>query len=308
MDWSEITVKVDREYSDSAAAISNMAVPYGIYIEDYSDIEESAWEIAHIDLIDEELLKKDKNICLIHIYIPKEENSAIYKKYLKSSFSNAGIPCEITDATVNDDEWLNGWKKYFKPIEVGDKLVIKPSWEEYDNNTSRKEVVIDPGAAFGTGTHATTSLCLKLVERYLNAGDCVLDVGCGSGILSIAASLLGAKYALGIDIDETAVKIAKENAKINGIEKVTEYVCGDLCNKVSGKYELVCANIVADVIIRMLIDIDKYMKKDAVLIVSGIIDIRADDVKDAFSSSGYKIIEEMRKDNWYAFALKKGEE
>lgn len=305
MNWSEISVKTEQVRLEEAAAIANMTVPYGIYIEDYSDLEVEAEEIAHIDLIDEDLLNKDRTVAIIHLYIPENESISEHLEYLKATLSAAGINYEIDTALVKDGDWINGWKKYFKPIEVGDSLVVMPSWEKYENRTGRKEVILDPGVAFGTGAHATTSLCLSLTEKYIHKGDRVLDVGCGSGILSIAACLLGADSAVGVDIDETAVRIAKENAEINGVSAVTEYYCGDLFEKVSGKYELVCANIVADVIIRLLESIDCFLSENAVIITSGIIDIRADDVKNGFEKFGFKILEELRKDNWYAFAITK---
>ena len=162
---------------------------------------------------------------------------------------------------------------------------------------------IDPGAAFGTGTHATTTLCLELLEQYVRENDTMLDIGTGSGILSIASVLLGAKSAVGVDIDEVAVKVANENAEINNITDKTQFIQGDLAEKVSGKFNVVCANIVADVIIRLLENVDTFFEENTVLICSGIINIRVDDVKAAFSEHGYKIIAERTKDNWYAFAV-----
>ena len=168
----------------------------------------------------------------------------------------------------------------------------------------RKILSIDPGAAFGTGTHATTSLCLELLENYVTEGSKMLDVGCGSGILAVASALLGAKEALGVDIDSVAVKVAKENAEINEVSDRVKFEVGDLTKTVSGKYNIICANIVADAIIMLSKDIKTFFAPDAVCIVSGIIDIRADEVKEALSGYGLKIIEERKKDNWYAFVLK----
>ena len=178
-----------------------------------------------------------------------------------------------------------------------------PSWESYDNVSGRKILHIDPGAAFGTGTHATTSLCLAMLENYVTDGLKMLDIGCGSGILSIAAVLLGAESAVGVDIDAQSVKTARENAELNSQSGKTEYIVGDLADKVSGKFNVVCANIVADVVIRLLESVRDYMAENAVLLVSGIIDAREQDVLLAAEKHGFTVKEKQYKDNWCAFAL-----
>lgn len=303
MNWTEITVKIPTEYTDTAAAIANMTVPYGIYIEDYSDLEAKAEEIAHIDLIDEELINKDRTEALIHIYISECDNAAEALAFLKERLTAENIPFSCGAEGVNDADWSENWKKYFHATEIGDKLAIVPSWEEYDNKENRKILHIDPGAAFGTGTHATTSLCLSMLENYVAEGSKMLDIGCGSGILSIASVLLGAKTAVGVDIDAQSVKTAKENAELNNVSGKTEYIVGDLADKISGKYNVVCANIVADVVIRLLGDVRAFMEENAVLLVSGIIDARENDVLAAAEKHGFKVKEKQYKDNWCAFAL-----
>lgn len=303
MNWTEITVKIPTEYTDTAAAIANMTVPYGIYIEDYSDLEAKAEEIAHIDLIDEELINKDRTEALIHIYISECDNAAEALAFLKERLTAENIPFSCGAEGVNDADWSENWKKYFHATEIGDKLAIVPSWEEYDNKENRKILHIDPGAAFGTGTHATTSLCLSMLENYVAEGSKMLDIGCGSGILSIASVLLGAETAAGVDIDAQSVKTAKENAELNNVSGKTEYIVGDLADKISGKYNVVCANIVADVVIRLLGDVRTFMEENAVLLVSGIIDARENDVLAAAEKHGFKVKEKQYKDNWCAFVL-----
>ncbi len=305
MNWTEITINVPQEFCDTAAAIANMTVPYGIYIEDYSDLEENAWEIAHIDLIDEELIARDRKNAVIHIYISECDNAAEALEFLKERLSSEGVPFEVGSIGVDDSDWNENWKKYFHTIEIGEKLAVVPSWEEYENKDSRTVLSIDPGAAFGTGTHATTSLCLEVLDNCIRGGENVLDIGTGSGILAIASVLLGAENALGVDIDAQSVKTAKENAEINNITDKTEFIVGDLADKVTGKYNIVCANIVADVIIKLLPDVAQFMEDDAVLIISGIIDIRKDDVLNAVTENGFTVAEEKYRDNWCAFTLKK---
>lgn len=305
MNWTEISIKVASVDVDRVAAIANMSVPYGIYIEDYSDLIEQSWEIAHVDLIEQELLKKDRNSAVIHIYISEEDNAVEAVEYIKELLFADGIAFELITELVNDSSWADGWKKFFKCTEIGERLVIRPSWEEYDNKDNRVVLSIDPGAAFGTGTHATTSLCLGILEKYITSDSTVLDIGCGSGILSIAGVLLGAEKATGVDIDAQSVRVAKENAAINGVTEKTTYLVGDLADKVTGKYNVVCANIVADVILKLLENVADFMDDTGILITSGIIDMRRKDVVDGFARFGFKIVEELNKDNWYAFVCRK---
>ncbi|MBE6786935.1 MAG: 50S ribosomal protein L11 methyltransferase [Ruminococcaceae bacterium] len=305
MNWTEIKIKVPTKDTDLAAAIANMTVPYGIYIEDYSDLEEKAQEIAHINLIDENLLAKDREVSFIHIYISESDNALEAVEFLKERFRAENIECVVESIGVQDTDWNENWKKFFHTSEIGEKLVIVPSWEKYDNKNGRTVLNIDPGAAFGTGTHATTSLCLSLLEKYVTSEIQMLDIGTGSGILSITSVLLGAKKAVGVDIDAQSVKTAKENAQINKIESKCEFIVGDLAEKISGKYEVICANIVADVIIKLFDDVEQFMTEDGVFITSGIIDMRQDDVLEKAKEKGFTVELECYKDNWCAFVFKK---
>lgn len=304
MNWTEITATVPSEKTDEAAAIANMTVPYGIYIEDYTNLESDAEEIAHIDLIDEELVNKDRTHSVIHMYIAAEDNAVEAMAYLRERFNACNIQNEIRCEVVEDSNWNENWKKYFKAFEIGEKLAVCPSWEKYENKNNRKVISLDPGAAFGTGSHATTSLCLETLERYVTSQKTVLDIGTGSGILAIAASLLGAKSATGVDIDEQSVKTAISNALINKVSDNTKFLVGDLAEKISGRYDIVCANIVADVVIRLFDSVKNYMKDDGILIVSGIIDMRAPDVEKAAAEHGFAVVENMTKEEWHAYILK----
>ena len=303
MDWTEIIVEVKAEDIDAAAAIANMTVPYGIYIEDYSDLEGEVMEIAHIDLIDEELLARDRSIAKIHIYIDPEDNIDEAVSFLKERLSAAEIGYSIDLSKVQEDDWLNNWRKFFKPMPVGERLLINPSWYTDTDPQGRAVLNIDPGLAFGTGKHETTRLCLEAIERRLKKGDSVLDVGCGSGILGIAAVLLGADSAFGVDIDALAVRTANENAEVNGVGGRFTAIAGDLVDKVEGKFDLVVANIVADAIIALSASVKSFMKPDSLYIVSGIIDTRADDVRSAVRDS-FEIVEENTQGGWYCFVLK----
>lgn len=302
VDFNEIIFTVNSEKTEIAGDIVNMVVPYGIYIEDYRNLEEMVDEIAHIDLIDEELVSRDRTKSKIHIYIDVEKPYTEAVSFVEERFKAMGIDFECEVKLCKTDDWANNWKKYFHPIEIGDRLLICPSWEE-PPKTDRKILTLEPGLAFGTGTHETTALCLELVERYVKEGDRILDVGTGSGILAVAGLLLGAEYAFGVDIDDNAVKVAKENAATNKVGERFAAVCGSLTEKAEGKYNIITANIVADVILIMLEDIAKFMDKETLLILSGIISSRADDVVNALSKN-FQTIEYNTKNEWVAIAVK----
>ena len=299
MDWTEILIKINVADVQAASDIACMAVPYGFYLEDYSDLEQGAREIAHIDLIDEELLQKDRNTAVIHLYIAENENPAEAIAYLRYSLVQAGIHHTIVTEEVSERDWANNWKQYFKPTPVGKRLLILPEWETAENLQGRIVLKIDPGAAFGTGTHATTRLCLQALEQALQPGDAVLDMGCGSGILSIGAMLLGAGRVTGVDIDPLAVKTAQENGRKNGLYP-PEYtmVQGDLAQQVDRAFDICVANIVADVIIRLSKDAAALIRDGGTWIMSGIIEPRAQEVRDAARQAGFEIMTQAQQDGW----------
>lgn len=301
--WTEIKIAVNADDIDKASDIANVVVPYGIYIEDYRSLEQEVEEIAHIDLIDEDLLKKDRNKAYVHIYLEPDVQPSEAVAFLSERYNAEGIEHSIELLDCAEEDWRNNWKKYFNPIPVGEKLLIRPSWRDDYDAGERKVLSIDPGLAFGTGGHETTRLCLEMCEKYLKDGDSVLDVGCGSGILGIATLLLGAKDAVGVDIDEVAVRTAKENAEINGVGDRFTAICGSFTDKVEGKYDIVLANIVADAIMFLSEGVKDFMKDDAVYVMSGIIDTRAEEVKMSVSRH-FDIIEEHLENGWACFAAK----
>lgn len=306
MDWTEIKISVPSQDVETAENIAQMVVPYGIYVEDYSDLEQAAWEIAKIDLIDEDLLNKDRTKAIVHIYIPPHENPSEAVAFLTERYTAEKIPHDIDIAVCRNQDWENNWKDYFKSIPVGKKLMIHPVWDDDFDPGDRAVLDIEPGLAFGSGGHDTTRLCLEMMEDYVTRDTEFLDVGCGSGILSVSALLLGAKKAVAVDIDPLAVKKARENAELNGFDE-TRYTAleGDLADKVTGKYNVVAANIVADVIILFCSQVKEFMSDDAVFITSGIIDTREPDVLEAFKKYGFSIVERRERGDWLCFALKK---
>ena len=305
MNWTQLRVTVKTEDIDRTAAILSM-LDNGILIEDYSDIEENL-KTVYGDLIDENILNADKNFGAVSIYIPDDKNYNDYMAFAKERFAAEGIEAKMELLGVDEEEWSTAWKKYYHPIRVGERLVIVPMWETYDAQPSDVIVRMDPGMAFGTGTHETTRLVCGLIERYLVPGQRMLDVGTGSGILAICASKLGAGECFAYDIDPVAVRVAEENCKDNDVSNVT---CGvsDLLASVDtagGLYDFAVANIVADIIIRMAPDIGAYLKPGAYLITSGIIERYAEDVKAAMTAHGFALVETAMESDWVAMVYKK---
>lgn len=304
--WTEIAVTVDTKDIDTAGDIANMVVPYGIYIEDYSALEEETMQIAHIDLIEESLLEKDRTKGIIHVYINPEENPLESTSFIAERLNALGIKHEITISDCKVEDWQNNWKQYFHPMPIGKKLLIRPVWEDNYDAGDRKVLDIEPGLAFGSGSHPTTQLCLETLENYITPDNTVLDIGCGSGILSIAALLLGARSAFGVDIDSLAVKTAKANALQNGFgdDKFT-VVQGNLSDKVNGKFNVVVANIVADIIMEFNNTVGDFLTDDGIYITGGIIESREDEVLLSFAQNGFEVTDRFENNGWLVFVLKK---
>ena len=215
---------------------------------------------------------------------------------------------EISCENLLEEDWENNWKQYYKPLRVGRRLVVVPSWEDYEKQADDIILRLDPGMAFGTGTHATTRLCMELLEQSITPGCTVLDVGCGSGILAVCSVLLGASHADGVDIDELAVKIAGENAALNQAADRTHFVQGDLTDKISGQYDVICANIVADVIIRLCPSLRRFLQPGGYFLASGIIDERSVEVEKAIRDCGMYITDRREEDGWVALRCQFAEE
>ena len=288
-EWTQIKVTVKLERLDDLVAIMSM-VSNNLQIEDYSDID---LKTCYGDLIDESILNADKTIASVSVYLPAERSVAECISFLRERFAASDLDdAKIEMVGVNEEDWANSWKAYYKPIKIGERLVIVPAWEKYTPVDGELIVRMDPGMAFGTGTHETTRLVIKLLETYTKEGCRMLDVGTGSGILAICASKLGAGECRAYDIDPMAVRVANENIKDSGLTNITCEV-SDLLRQVdkSKPYDLICANIVADIIIRMTPDVGELMHKDTVLLASGIILERSDDVVECFEKHGFRIVE-----------------
>ena len=302
-EWTQIKVKVSLDALDDTIAVMNMVSNY-LQIEDYSDID---LKTCYGDLIDEAILSADKTVAYVSVYQSVDGGVADTLVFLRERFDSLGIKVEISVSGVNEEDWANSWKAYYKPIKIGEKIVIVPAWEKYSASPEEIVVRMDPGMAFGTGTHETTRLVIKLLEKYVKNGARVADVGCGSGILAICASKLGAGECKAYDIDPVAVKVANENIKDSGLTNVTCEV-SDLLKQVDrsgGAYDVICANIVADIIIRMMPDVGALMDENSVILASGIIVERSEDVISGVEQHGFKIVERIDENGWCALAVMK---
>lgn len=304
--YNEMIIEININDLETAEAIANMVVPYGIYTEDYSCLEQEADEIAHIDLIDETLLKKDRNKALIHIYFPEYENTDEASLFLRANLNYANIHYNIKNKFLKPEDYRNNWKKFYKPINVGKSILIKPSWiNSTDNPENRKILNIEPGLSFGTGSHETTSMCISLLEKYLKNEDTVLDIGTGSGILAISALLCGALKCDAVDIDPIAVKTARSNGVLNNFkEPVFNVIEGNLTDKINSKYNAVIANIVADAIISLTSTVIYLLNPNGIFISSGIISQRANEVECCFKENNFEIKEKLTSGCWNAYICK----
>ena len=303
MEWTDITITVPQKYADTAEAIATMVANGGIYIEDYSDLEQQAWEIAHVDLIEQDLLDQPRDIVKVHMYLAPDENLAEVLPLFRERLDASGIEYTLSTTGVEQEDWQNAWKKYYHAMDIGQRLAIVPGWEEYQ--TDRTVITMDPGMAFGTGTHETTSLCLEVLDARVKGGERMLDIGTGSGILAIAALKLGAAEAEGVDIDPMCVRTAGENAQRNGVQDRFKVLVGDLSDKASGVYNIITANIVASAILSLAPHVPALMAPGAVFIASGIIDTRKDEVLEGLRAAGLDPFEVQEKRGWVCIVCRK---
>jgi len=300
MEWTQLKVTCRQEHKEQVCAIM-MLLDNQLMIEDYSDID---MDTVYADLIDEGILQSDKSKLSVSIYVPEDKNLGEYAAFLRDRFLAADIDFDLEYVGVDEEAWSTAWRKYYHPTKIGEKLVVVPLWEEYAAKDGEIIVHMDPGMAFGTGTHETTRLCASLLEKYVKQGARMLDVGTGSGILAICGSLLGAAQGFAYDIDPVAVRVAKENMEENGVSNVVCEV-SDLLKDVdkTRPFTICTANIVADIIIRMAPEIGSFLSNDAVYITSGIIDTRKDDVLRAMTAHGFVLLEERYENGWVALAF-----
>lgn len=322
MKWKEITVDTTECGTELVLARFDMlGITQVNIVQGHDEIDELLHTAEkYWDYAEEAALNKQPAVQAYVSLVPENEGieEAVRESMaeLKSMENELGISLgtlEVRVRLVDEEDWANNWKAYFKPMRVGDKLLVCPSWEEIPDGNTRAVLKIDPGMAFGTGTHHTTRMCLELLEREIKNGALVADLGCGSGILSIAASLMGAGETYAIDIDPVAAKVAAENAELNGIDCTKYFIrTGDILSDEAffadiskQNFDIVMANIVANVIIAFAPVVPKLMKDDGVFIASGIIDDRLDEVIAALNENGLEIAKVMVGEDWRALLARK---
>lgn len=303
MQWIEVSVPAVSGEIDALCEQLAALGAGGMVVEDEQDFR-SFLETNHQywDYVDEALENQFKGVSRVKFYLSDDEDGRALLDSIRASLGR-----EITTATVQDSDWENNWRQYYEPIEVGEKLVVVPEWLEAPED-GRIPLRLDPGLIFGTGSHATTKMCLAALERYAGSGKNVLDLGCGSGILAIGALLLGCSRAAGCDIDSKAPEVAEANAALNGIGKDRFAVyAGDVLTdagmrKLLGEgYDIVTANIVADVIIPLAGIVRPFLKADGVFLTSGIIEGRQDEVRSALEKNGFEIVNHRCEEEWHCF-------
>ena len=308
--WLEIAVDTTAEDMEGLAARLTMNGVTGLVLEDEEDFKQFLENNRQYwDYVDDELLDSMKGVCRVKFYVTDDDDGkAQLARWME------GVHAPYTAAPLGENDWATSWQKYYKPLAVGEKLYIVPEWERENAAADGKiPVYLNPGLTFGTGSHASTQLCLRGLEEVLDPGDSVLDLGCGSGILSIAALVLGADHAVGVDIDPKAVDVAYENAALNGIGKDRYTVrAGDVLSDRAlaaelgrEKYDLVLANIVADVIIPLAPKAVELMAHGGWFLCSGVIDTRAGEVRSALERAGMTDIRKRERDGWVSYQARR---
>lgn len=293
--WTKLTVTASTRDLDDVTAVMSM-IDNGLMIEDFSDF---SFNGMYGELVDESILNADKDTVKVSLFLSEDRSLAECRDFIQSRLSLLSICASISAEGVNEDDWAESWKQYYKPVPLG-RVTIVPAWESYEAKDGEVVIKMDPGMAFGTGTHETTRLVIRLMQDEDLTDKKVLDVGTGSGILSICASKLGARSCNAYDIDPVAVKVARENALADGCTNITVGVSDLLygVDKSVAPYDFCVANIVSDIIIRMLPDIKKYLCDGASLILSGIIGDRADEVREAVVKQGFTVEREITENDW----------
>lgn len=313
MNWTQVDIYTTTEGIEPVGAMLLELGAGGYQVTDAADFQDFLdGKNGRWDYIDDQVMELKHSETTLTIYFADGAQGAEQLASLKSGLirlkeldiDNEWGRLEYSLSGVKEEDWAEAWKQYYKPVHVGERLVICPSWQQYDAKAQEVVVQLDPGMAFGTGEHSSTRLCMELMQKYVKQGARVLDVGCGSGILAVSAVLLGGESAMGVDIDEMAVRIANENADINNVGEKCSFSVGSLASGIDGKFDIIFANIVADVILALLPDIQRLLAPDGVLITSGIIDTREDDVISALPAANLALDVRLENRGWVGLSCK----
>ena len=306
MDWMEVSVHTNTPGADLVSAWLQGFGVKGTQIIDRADVPDPSLPSGYWELIDQALIDQMPQDVIVKAWFEETANLLPLREGLGSLTALAGFDLGTLALEINqvqEKDWAEYWKRFYKPLRLGKRLVVRPSWEPYQALPDDLVMDLDPGMAFGTGTHESTALCVELIERHYQGGK-VLDLGTGSGILAIAAARLGAKEVLAIDIDPLAVRTAQENVDNNKLAAVISVRLGDLLQGIEGNFDFAVANILADVIIMLCVPLRGQLKPGAVFVCSGIIREREDDVRAALEEAGYSLIERLLKGEWVALAVR----
>lgn len=308
-DWFEVTVLTSSEATEAVAGFLYNCDVEGVSIEDVADVEFKKKNLGFADFINESVLTIEEG-AMVKGYFKDSGNFMNTLNYIKESVDKLGEfgfdkgEGIVTYHKVNEDDWTNNWKQYYKPTKVGEHIVVKPTWEDYEEKPGEVVVELDPGMAFGTGTHETTRMCIKALEKKVEKDTTVFDIGTGSGILSIAAAKLGAKHVVGVDLDPVAVESAKKNLEFNKVNNI-QILYGDLMEVVEGKANIVVANILADIIMFLSEGVRAFIEDEGYFIASGILNTQRDKVTDKLKALDFKIEEVMEDGEWICIIAKK---
>ncbi|MCL1829955.1 MAG: 50S ribosomal protein L11 methyltransferase [Oscillospiraceae bacterium] len=308
--WNEVIVSIASSDLERAAAIATMVAPGGIYIEDYSDMLTVIPTVDHYDYISESLLMADKNQSCLHIYFENHNTLSSSLSFVEQQLNSEQIPYTTLIKTVNEEDWQESWKQYFHAMKLTDRIVVCPSWEEYQPQCDEILLLMDPGMSFGTGQHESTQLALQLLENCKPKGMTVLDIGTGSGILAISALKLGAESAVGVDISTVAVTAANENAERNSVKDRFDCICADISDPKHNdlfeiNFDLIISNVVADFHILMIQNYANWLKIGGKLIISGIITAQLQQVISVFGQTGFEILGSESRNDWSCILLQK---
>lgn len=307
--WIEVRVITKSEALEPVSGIFYGLDCKGVAIEDPNDILEREQGPLTWDFADINVLEHKGEVAVVKAYFSEEDNIEEVLKYINEKMEelkelgiDTGV-AKVESEKMYEEDWANNWKKYYKPTKIGDRIVVKPIWEEYEAKGDELVLELDPGMAFGTGTHETTRMCIQALDKYVKEDSTVFDVGCGSGILAIAAAKLGAKMAVGVDLDPVAVESAKENVGFNNLDNI-QILYGNLVEVIDGKADIVVANIIAEVICILTEDVKRVLKEDGYFITSGIIHDRVDMVTNKLQEVGFEVVEINKDGEWNCIVAK----